>query len=75
MGDPTSRDKWAEWVLGRSHADDAEQKRRSFEFLRPIRDRVLANARIETGDTVLDVGAGDGLIAFGALPQVGPPGA
>lgn len=61
-------------MLARSHADDAEQKRRSLEFLGPIRDRVLENARIRPGDVVLDVGAGDGLIAFGAMPLVGESG-
>jgi arsenite methyltransferase len=71
---PSSRDKWAEWVLGCSHADDAEAKRRSLEFLGPIRDRVLENARIRPGEVVLDVGAGDGLIAFAAMPRVGESG-
>jgi ubiquinone/menaquinone biosynthesis C-methylase UbiE len=70
----SSRDRWAEWVLARSHADDAEQKGRSLEFLGPIRDRVLQDARIHPGEVVLDVGAGDGLIAFGALPLVGESG-
>lgn len=74
MSEPASRDKWAEWVLARSHADDAEEKRRSLEFLGPIRDRVLENARIRPGEVVLDVGAGDGLIAFGAIPLVGQSG-
>jgi SAM-dependent methyltransferase len=74
VSEPSSRDKWAEWVLARSHADDAEQKRRSLEFLGPIRDRVLENARVRPGEAVLDVGAGDGLIAFGAMPLVGEAG-
>jgi ubiquinone/menaquinone biosynthesis C-methylase UbiE len=38
------------------------------------RDRVLDNARVKPGDIVLDVGCGDGLIAFGALDRVGPSG-
>jgi arsenite methyltransferase len=70
VSEPASRDKWAEWVLARRHADDAEQKRRALEFLGPIRDRVLENARVRPGRVVLDVGAGDGLIAFGAMPLV-----
>jgi ubiquinone/menaquinone biosynthesis C-methylase UbiE len=39
-----------------------------------IRDQVLTHAQISTGDVVLDIGAGDGLIAFGALPLVGEQG-
>ena len=44
------------------------------EFLIPVRDRVLKNADLSGGETVLDVGAGDGLIAFGALELVGEDG-
>jgi len=36
--------------------------------------RVLANARVRSGNVVLDVGAGDGLIAFGAMPLAGGSG-
>ncbi len=42
--------------------------------LGPMRDRVLEGAAIREGDVVLDVGAGDGLIAFGALQLVGETG-
>ena len=35
---------------------------------------MLQNAKLAEGDTVLDVGTGDGLIAFGALDRVGKQG-
>lgn len=44
------------------------------EFLEPVRDRVLRSARIASGATVLDVGCGDGLLGFGALPMMGDTG-
>ncbi|MCI0636783.1 MAG: hypothetical protein L0206_23130 [Actinobacteria bacterium] len=67
-------DKWAAWVLHRRDGDDPEQQEKALEHLIPIRDRVLDNARIRQGETLLDVGTGDGLIAFGALERVGPDG-
>jgi ubiquinone/menaquinone biosynthesis C-methylase UbiE len=67
-------DKWAAWVLHRRDGDDPEQHAKALKYLLPIRQRVLDNARIEHGDIVLDVGAGDGLIAFGALDRVGADG-
>jgi ubiquinone/menaquinone biosynthesis C-methylase UbiE len=71
MSSDATRDHWAEWVLARGHSADANQLRKKLKELAPVRDRVLANARIQPGDVVLDVGAGDGLIAFGALELVG----
>ncbi len=38
------------------------------------RDRILEHAAITEGEIVLDVGYGDGLIAFGALDRVGEEG-
>jgi arsenite methyltransferase len=67
-------DKWAAWVLRRRHGGDAEQRQKELESLLPIRDRVLDNGRVRSGDSVLDVGAGDGLIAFGALARIGATG-
>lgn len=60
-------DPWARWLLERRHGGDEERLRTMLEHLTRTRDRVLDNARVEKGDTVLDVGCGDGLIAFGAL--------
>jgi hypothetical protein len=52
------RDKWSEWLLGRRDGGDPEQREKALEYLLPIRDRVLDNARIRPGEVVLDVGAG-----------------
>ena len=66
-------DRWAAWVLERRFGDPAEAER-VMQHLAPVRDRVLEGAAIEDGDIVLDVGAGDGLIGFGAVPLVGDRG-
>lgn len=63
-------DQWANWILERRHGGDTELQRRTLEFLHPIRDRVLEYAQINSDDVVLDVGAGDGLVGFGALEQL-----
>ncbi len=68
------KDRWARWLLERRHGGDPEQQRRNLPFLHGVRDRVLDNAEISVGETVLDVGTGDGLIAFGALDRLGPDG-
>jgi arsenite methyltransferase len=68
------RDQWAEWLLERRFGDDSRQRERLLEGLIPWRDRILRNAAVKRGETLLDVGAGDGLIAFGALDLVGENG-
>ncbi len=69
-----ARDRWAEWLLERRFGGDPEQREKFLGGLVPWRDRVLENAGLGEGDTLLDVGAGDGLIAFGALDLVGASG-
>jgi ubiquinone/menaquinone biosynthesis C-methylase UbiE len=65
----TTADPWAAWLLERRHGGDERSLAETLELLAPIRDRVLDNARVEPGETLLDVGCGDGLIAFGALKR------
>jgi SAM-dependent methyltransferase len=74
LADP-ELDQWAQWLLHRRHGGDPEELRRALEYLHPVRDKVLNNAMVAPGETLLDVGCGDGLIAFGALERVGEDGA
>ncbi len=70
----TIQDQWAAWLLQRRHGGDTEQLQTMLRALASVRDQVLQHASLAAGETLLDVGAGDGLIAFGALPLVGEPG-
>jgi len=68
-------DRWHRWLLDVRFGGDDEARRQDLaEGLYPVRDKVLDKAQLQPGDTLLDVGAGDGLIAFGALERLGPPG-
>jgi SAM-dependent methyltransferase len=62
------RDRWAEWLLRRRFGGEAQTPVWAAR-LENVRDRVLDGARLEPGEALLDVGAGDGLIAFGALER------
>ena len=68
-------DRWAEWVLRTRHGDDPARHAEAMRVLGPIRDRVLDAAAPAPGETVLDVGCGDGLLGFAALDRVAPDGA
>jgi arsenite methyltransferase len=68
-------DRWQQWLLDVRFGGDPEAHQQDLaEFYYPVRDKVLDKARLRPDDTVLDVGAGDGLIAFGALERLGPDG-
>lgn len=54
--------------------DPAYREKNLIEFLYPVRDAVLAKAQLAPGETLLDVGTGDGLIGFGALDRLGAGG-
>lgn len=76
MADMTGgTDRWHRWLLDRRFGGDTAARRQDLSaFLYPVRDTVLDKARLRSGDTLLDVGTGDGLIAFGALDRLGPAG-
>jgi len=70
MSTSSTTDKWARWLLERRHGGDMERHRQMMETLIPVRDKVLENAALAGDETLLDVGCGDGLIAFGALDKL-----
>lgn len=67
-------DQWSRWILERRDAGKQEQRDLTLSRLNLIRDRVLRNAEPLQGATLLDVGAGDGLIGLAALDAVGDSG-
>jgi arsenite methyltransferase len=69
-----TRDRWAEWILSRRFGGDEHAAAEVLDGLGKVRDRVLDRAEVRYGEIVLDVGCGDGLVAFGALERVGEDG-
>jgi arsenite methyltransferase len=67
-------DEWARWLQDRRYGSDPGWKAKTLASLEPVRDRVIELAAIEPGDTVLDVGTGEGMIGFAALDHVGETG-
>ena len=65
-------DIWAEWLLHRRHGGDPKQQPVIRDFAWRIGERVLDGAQLAFGQTLVDVGTGDGLVAFGAIQRVGP---
>lgn len=64
------RDKWSRWLLERRFAGDPQRVQAVLTSLYSIRDKVLDYANLSEDKILLDVGCGDGLIAFGALERV-----
>ena len=65
------QDIWSRWLLERRFGGDPSAMQAALtKYLYPWRDQVLNHANLQEGEILLDVGCGDGLIAFGALEKV-----
>ena len=62
-------DMWSEWLLKRRFGGDPQRLKEVLDCLYPVRDKVLSRVQLGEGEILLDVGCGDGLIAFGALEK------
>ena len=65
------QDIWIQWLLKGRFGGDPERMKKMFDFLYPVRDKVLSHINLEDEEIPLDVGCGDGLIAFDALEKFG----
>jgi arsenite methyltransferase len=62
-------DRWAEWLRIRRDGGSPERRRTALDYLEPIRDQILDSAALQTGEVLLDVGCGDGLVGLGGLDR------
>jgi arsenite methyltransferase len=67
-------DKWSRWLLETRFGGDEKIAELGLRLLGQLRGTLLEKAALKDGQVLLDVGAGDGLIAFGALEKLGPGG-
>lgn len=65
-------DVWSDWLLRRRHGGDAEYGRVVQEAVLHYADGVLDAIPLAPGMTLVDVGAGEGLVAFRAIERIGP---
>ncbi|WP_175108258.1 class I SAM-dependent methyltransferase, partial [Pararobbsia alpina] len=65
-------DAWSEWLLNLRHAGDPEFHHQVRSLTTVIADRVIDAAQLEPESTLVDIGTGDGLVAFRAIERFGP---
>jgi len=63
----SAQDMWSQWLLNRRFGGDRQRMQEMLDCLYPIRDKILSRVQLAGSERLLDVGCGDGLIAFGAL--------
>jgi arsenite methyltransferase len=67
-------DVWATWLRTGRDGGSAAMRAENLERLATVRDQILDRAEIQPGDTILDVGTGQGVLGLGALERTGVAG-
>lgn len=63
---------WSEWLKNSRFSYMTEvQKEQTLRWLESVKDKVLERAAIKSGDTIIDIGTGTGLLAFGSYELAG----
>ena len=70
-GEAPLRDIWARWLLHDRHGGDVVHEQSLRAQVDRYADRVIDGLCLAEGMTLLDVGTGDGLVAFRAIERVG----
>ena len=65
-------DVWSTWLLHDRHGGDALREGSLRAEVDRYADRVIDSLALSHGQVLLDVGTGDGLVAFRAIHRVGP---
>ncbi|MDE2049476.1 MAG: class I SAM-dependent methyltransferase [Gammaproteobacteria bacterium] len=64
-------DLWSQWLLHGRYAQDAEFQKAVHALVDRYVERVLDGAQLAAGRILVDVGTGEGLVAFRAIERVG----
>lgn len=64
-------DLWSQWLLHGRHADDPQLQRAVRGVVDCYIDRVLDGALLAAGQRLVDVGTGEGVVAFRAIERIG----
>jgi len=63
----TTVKNWSEWLKSsRFSYMSEEQKEQTFRWLSLVKDKIIDRSNLKPDDTLLDIGTGTGLLAFGA---------
>jgi ubiquinone/menaquinone biosynthesis C-methylase UbiE len=65
-------DAWSNWLLYRRHGGDPMFAHVVQKDVAGYADRVIDQARLAPGMTLVDIGAGEGIVAFRAIERIGP---
>jgi arsenite methyltransferase len=69
-----AKDIWSEWLKHRRFGGDATCQMYAMKQYKELASKIVDRAEIFESATVLDIGAGDGLVGLTALPKLGEQG-